>query len=325
VRTHLTENKLNRRRSYMIFRQGKRILVLMILISSQVGIGYGGSLKITGDNTLINCFFKSLYNFSFHEADSLVLVMKDSDMDKITLTNIRANLAWWKMLSGEAIDSNTRICDSCINESIRISSISKSKDTSFLLNIIYSYSLKARLENYRGNTLKSLIYFYKSITYIEECINNPVKDEKLTLVSGLYFYFIDYIEHEYFIFNAVFFSFQKGDKNKGLSYLEECSLSDNEMIRTEANYFLMKIYGYTEKDYPKALDKVQILAGMHPNNLVYSLEQFKLLLKMKKKDEADLFQKSLVEKILATENLSSTQKNHFISQIGDLSKTRDKL
>jgi hypothetical protein len=64
---------------------------------------------------------------------------------------------------------------------------------------------------------------------------------------------------------------------------------------------------------------------MHPNNLVYSLEQFKLLLKMKKKDEADLFQKSLVEKILATENLSSTQKNHFISQIGDLSKTRDKL
>ena len=189
----------------MIFYRTMRILVLMILISSQAGIGYGCNVRMSGESNLINCFFKSLYNFSFNEADSLVLVMKDSEMDNITLTNIRANLAWWKMLSGDAIESNKRICDSCINESIRISSISKTKDTSFLLNIIYSYSLKARLENYRGNTLKSLIYFYKSITYIEECINNPVKDEKLTLVSGLYFYFIDYIEHEYFIVNAVFF------------------------------------------------------------------------------------------------------------------------
>jgi hypothetical protein len=302
-----------------------RILVLMMLLSSQVRIGYGGSLRMTGENTLINCFFKSLYNFSFHEADSLVLVMNDSDMDNITLTNIRANLAWWKMLSGDEIESNKRKCDSCINESIRLSSVNKSKDTSFLLNIIYSYSLKARLENYRGNTLKSLIYFYKSITYIEECTNNPVKDEKLTLVSGLYFYFIDYIEHEYFIVNALFFSFPKGDKNKGLGYLEECCLSDNEMIRTEANYFLMKIYAYTEKDYPKALAKVQILSGMHPNNLVYKLEQFKLLLTMKKEDEACLFQKNLIEQILAAENLNSTQKNHFTSQIEDISKTRDKL
>ena len=121
------------------------------------------------------------------------------------------------------------------------------------------------------------------------------------------------------------FTFPKGDKNKGLGYLEECSLSGNEMIRTEANYFLMKIYAYTEKDYPKALTKVQILAHMHPNNLVYSLEQFKLLLKMKKEAEAELFQKNLVEQILATENLSTAQKNHFISQIGNLSKTRDKL
>jgi hypothetical protein len=322
---NLTENKLNSGKSYMIFQRGMRILILMILISLQVVAGYGGSLRMTGENTQINCFFKSLYNFSFHEADSLVLVMKDSEMDNITLTNIRANLAWWKLLSGDAIDSNKRICDSCINESIRISSKSKSKDTSFLLNIIYSYSLKARLENYNGNTLKSLIYFYKSITYIEECLNNPVKDEKLTLVSGLYYYFIDYIEHEYFIINAVFFTFPKGDKKKGISYLEECSLSGNEMIRTEANYFLMKIYAYTEMDYPKALAKVQILTGMHPNNLVYSLEQYKILLKMKKENEAALFQKNLVEQILATENLNSAQKNHFISQIGDLSKTLDKI
>ena len=67
---------------------------------------------------MINYFFKNLYNFSFHEADSLFVVMNNSDMDNITLANIKANLAWWKLLSGDAIETNIRICDSCINESI---------------------------------------------------------------------------------------------------------------------------------------------------------------------------------------------------------------
>jgi hypothetical protein len=148
-----------------------------------------------------------------------------------------------------------------------------------------------------------------------------VKDEKLNLVLGLYFYFIDYIENEYFMLSTVFFSFPKGDKKTGLKYLEKCSASGDEMIRTEANYFLLKIYAYTEKDYSKAYLNAQILTQQHPNNLVYSLEQFKLLLKMKKEDEAQIFQKKLIEEIQAAKNLNSSQKNHFISQIGELTKT----
>ena len=163
--------------------------------------------------------------------------------------------------------------------------------------MIYSYSLKARLENYKGNKLLSFIYFYKSITYIKECTNRPVEDEKLNLVLGLYFYFIDYIENEYFIMSVAFMSFPKGDKNKGLRYLEKCSISSDEMIRTEANYFLLKIYAYTEKDYSKAYVNAQILTQQHPNNLVYSLEQFKLMLVLKKTVEAQKFQKKLIEEI----------------------------
>jgi hypothetical protein len=113
--------------------------------------------------------------------------MSNTNMDNSTIFNIKANLAWWKLLSGDEIDNNFKNCNSNIDESIRLNLKSKRQDISSLLNIIYSYSLKARLENYRGNILKSLIYFIKSITYIEKCFDKPVKDEKLNLVLGLYF------------------------------------------------------------------------------------------------------------------------------------------
>ena len=272
-------------------------------------------LKEIDEDALINTFFKNLYDFSFHEADSIVWEMNASNMDKVSLLNIKANLAWWKLLSGDRVETNVRTCDSIINEVITSGLKTRKKNNTSLLNIIYAYSLKARLENYRGNSFKSLLYFYKSITYIKECIDDPQKDDRVFLVLGLYYYFVDYIEHEYFIVNAIFFTFPRGDKDKGLRYLSECSHSQNEMIRTEANYFLFKIYAYTEKDYSKAYINAQILIRQHPKNLIYSLEKYKLLINMKKENEAQVFQENLINEIQSSKNINTSQKNHFISQI----------
>lgn len=293
---------------------------LLVFMVSHVNSGFAAITKLPDENRMIDCFFKKVYDFSFREADSMVVVMNNSEIDNTTLSGIKADLAWWKLLSGDAIDTNLRTCDSIIHESLSSSLKSKKKDTNCLLNIIYYYSLKARLENYRGNPLKSVIYFYKSCTYIEDCMHSPVKDEKLNLILGLYLYFIDYIEKEFFMTRAMFFTFPKGDKNKGLRYLEECSVSGDEMIGTEANYFLLKIYTYTEKDYAKAYLKVQIITQHHPNNLVYSLEQYKLMLKMKKDVEAQIFRKKLIGEIQTAKNINYSQKNHFISLLGEPAK-----
>jgi hypothetical protein len=296
------------------------IFSLLVFIVLHGNSGFAAITKLPDENSMIDCFFKKVYDFSFREADSMVVVINNSEIDNTTLSSIKADLAWWKILSGDAIDTNLRICDSIIHESLSSSLKNKKKDIHCLLNIIYCYSLKARLENFRGNPLKSVIYFYKSITYIEACLHSTVKDEKLNLILGLYLYFIDYIEKEFFMTRAMFFTFPKGDKNKGLRYLEECSVSGNEMIGTEANYFLLKIYTYTEKDYAKAYLKVQILTQQHPNNLVYSLEQYKLILKMKKDVEAQIFRKKLMEEIQIAKNINYSQKNHFISLLGEPAK-----
>jgi hypothetical protein len=301
-----------------------RIFFLTVFIFSGMNPAFAGNAKLADENSMINCFFKNLYNFSFREADSMVVVMSGSGIDISTLSNIKANLAWWKLLSGDAVERNLITCDSILHESISQVSKVKSQDINSLLNIIYSYSLKARLENYKGNKLKSLIYFYKSITFIDECLEIPCKDEKLNLVCGLYFYFMDYIENEYFLINAVFFSYPKGDKKKGLMYLHECSLTENEMIRTEANYFLLKIYAYTEKDYLAAYQNALALTQQHPDNLVYCLEQLRLLLKMKKDVEAESYQKKLIGLIRSSNKINASQKDHFISQLEEITKTEVK-
>lgn len=298
----------------------KIILGIFIFFFLQGNSSFARDVILPDENNLIDCFFRNLYNFSFDEADSLVVVMNNSNIDNVTISNIKANLAWWKLLSGDSIETNLKICNFNIDESIRLSLKINRPDINSLLNLIYSYSLKARLENYRGNTLKSFICFYKSTTYIEKCVDSSVDDERLNLVLGLYLYLMDYIENEYHIMRVFFLSIPSGDKNKGLKYLENCSTSANEMIRTEANYFLLKIYTYTEKDYSKAYTKAQLITQQHPHNLVYSLEQLKLLLKMKKSAEALIFQKKLIEEIQIAKNINSFQKNHFISQIMELTK-----
>ena len=305
------------------FFSRKIFSLIFLFIFHPVNSNSATDVKRPDEYILINNFFRNLYNFSFDAADSIVLVMQDSNIDDATMANIKANLSWWKLLCGDEMETNFKACNVNLDASIKSTLGNKHPDINSLFNIIYSYSLKARLENYRGNTIKAFIYFYKSLTFIEKCIDAPVRDEKLNLVLGMYYYFIDYVEDKYFMLNALFLAFPKGDKNKGLKYLEVCSVSHDDMIRTEANYFLLKIYATTEKDYLKALSYSQVLTREYPNNLVYCLEQFKLLLKMGQTTEAQVFEKELIEEIEMAKNINNVQKNHFLSQIGELAKNPD--
>ena len=281
---------------------------------------YAQDGKIYDENILIDSYFNNLYNFSFNHSDSLILELSKSNIDRATLFNIKANLAWWKLLSGDSANLNLNKCNFNTDESIKFNLKNKQRDKGFLLNIIYSYSLKARLEGYNGNSLKSFLYFYKSSFYISECIKLSGTDENVNLILGLYLYLMDYIKDEYNLV-SVLFSFPEGNKTKGLEYLENCSASKNDMVRTEANYFLFKIYSDLEKDFTKAFVYVQILNEQHPDNLVYNLEQLKLLLIFKKSNEAQLYRKMLIDKIQTAKNINTLQKDHFLCKIDQIIKT----
>ncbi len=292
-------------------------LVLLIASVSASGVTPDRSVE----NNLLRAFFRNLYDFSLQKADSIVTEMENKNADRSTLLIARADLAWWRLLSGDDPETNLKICGDCIDESIKTNQhIAQPPDINALFNIIYSYSLKVRLENYKGNSLSAFINFYKSSAYIEKCRGKNIADEKFTLVLGMYYYFISYIQHKYFLLDTFLFSFPEGDREKGLSYLISCSGSADDIIRTEADYFLMKIYAEAEKDYSKALDYAKVISNLHPGNPVYSLEELKLLIKTKQYDEAAILSEKIKEGVIHEVRLNNDQKEHFVSQILKITK-----
>jgi len=64
-----------------------------------------------------------------------------------------------------------------------------------------------------------------------------------------------------------------------------------------------------------------ILYEHYPDNMLYNLEQLKILIIFKKSDEALLYRKMLNDKIQAAENINTLQRNHFLSLIDQIIKT----
>ena len=271
-------------------------------------------------DSLITGFFRELYSFSFHKADSVAASFNSSEIDPQTLYNLKANLAWWHLISGDDQQKSINSCENYIKQSLN-EGLKRGDDVKQVyLGIVSAYSLKARLENYRGNSLKSMSGFYKSISYIRKLSDIDSHDEKILLALGLYYYFTGYFESRNVILNAITYPFLKGDTEKGLAYLQMCSQSKNEMIRTEASYFLLKIYTSTEKKYLTALSYALILTSAYPDNMIYQLEALRVLSGLERKSELAATGDLLRQRILNSKDLNSFQKNHLISQIDEISK-----
>jgi hypothetical protein len=291
------------------------LTILIFLLFSTVGLCSSGERHTSVSDAIINEFFKKLYDFSFDEADSLSGVLSNSDIDGLTVLNIRANLAWWKILSGDSVEDNLKKCNNYLIQVISIKPDASFRNPDTLFNIIYAYSLKARIENYSGNTIKSLVSFYRSVSFIEKYIEISERDEKQKLLTGLYYYLIDFFEKENKVLGIIFFPPALGNMERGLMYLEECAVSKDEMIRTEANYFLMKIHASTQKDYFKALNNARVLTSEHPDNFVFNLEHLRLMQLANRSAEASIMSNKLLSEVRIDGKLNNVQKAHFISQI----------
>jgi hypothetical protein len=82
----------------------------------------------------------------------------------------------------------------------------------------------------------------------------------------------------------------------------------------------MKIYSDAEKEYSKALEYARIITGMHPDNPVYSLEELRLIIKMKQYEEARILSRELANRINLASKLNVAQKEHFLSEIESITK-----
>lgn len=268
----------------------------------------------TENSSDVVSFFNSIYNYNFVEAKQKKDKNFRGEHSFVEKELLNANYYWWLIISGENKLENHELCMYYLNlANVKLKSSNNKKLTeSDVFSHIYIYAYKARLEIFNGRNLKALRHLFSSINYIEIAMENESQSDRYKFVAGLYNYFVAYIIEKYPIFYPYFFLFPKGDISKGLQQLKECSNSNDILVKTEAIYFLSKIYLEFENNYQLANEYCSKLTTSYKQNLIYRYYQFKSYLLLK--DMENIKNEYYKLKIIAEKNyqLSNIQKVHLL-------------
>ena len=258
--------------------------------------------------------FNCIYNFQFSKADSIVTKLKASHPNETEVYILASNSFWWKLRSGE--DNKTNRKKFSDNLSAAKSILDKKDKTKLsnedVFNYINIFSYFARLEILDDNYLKALSYMDKCIHHLENSFNKESAYESFKLTSGLYHYVISVAKKKYsFIFPYLLF-LPKADKEKGISFLKQCTESKDVLLTTEGNYFLMIIYAEGENDSGLSEKNASTLCEKQTGNLLYQYYYFKVLIQQDKKNEALKQLENLQVKISKNKELTGKQKSFFV-------------
>lgn len=258
-------------------------------------------------------FFNHIYNFEFSDSEKTLNKLMHSDIDQNTKHFYLSNYYWWKIVSGDKTKNYTKLCESNLNSIIKNLENKKNKSNTDLFNYVMAYAFITRLNLLEKKPLKSISYLNKTLESLSQCLKKQNEDERLLFLSGMYYYFVDYARKKYPVLYPYLLFFPKGKREKGLKILQKCTNTDNEIIKTESNYFLMKIYFHTEKNAQKAIKHCYKLIKKHPSNLVYLYEYYQILKKLNETLRINKQIQIIEHQAKNNSQLNTYQKQHFIN------------
>lgn len=141
---------------------------------------------------------------------------------------------------------------------------------------------------YAGNNLSMKVFpltvntyqgILRSFDLAPECVD-------LYYFTGIYNYYREAYPRIYPVYKPLAMLFHKGDMKTGLNDLEKAA-SGSVVMKAESSFILSWIYLNFENNYAKSLYFCRTLHEQYPHNRLYLSEYLKILLLMKKYDEAD--------------------------------------
>ena len=276
----------------------------------------------SAEDTFFNSFnkgFKFIYNFEFKKADSLISEFKKKYSSAPQTQILSANYFWWKIRSGEDTKENRKKyseyldnLEKCLDKKKEAKQISY-EDVFHYINL---YSYRARMELLDNHYIKALSYTTKCNAFITLSSGLEESYKPFNLTSGLYNCFMSMAKQNHPFFAPYFLFVPSCDKEKGLKQLEKCSSSSDVLLQTEANYFLMILYGEGEIDYPVSASYAEKLSSQYPNNLLYQYYLFKVNFFDENFDSAMKNLIMLYQKSKAVNGLTDTQRKYFTDKAG---------
>lgn len=256
--------------------------------------------------------FEYLYSYQLVSADSAADVGLKKYPDRAEWALLKATVAWWQIVSGYLEDDDWKQTFTSQLKQCEQKAKDEPGDVS-LYNTILVHAMRTRYDLLENNYFSAVNHLNASIDRISDSFDREENYSPLYLTSGLYYFFMQEAYDEYTLMRPYLFFYPDGDKEKGLKYLKQMSRDEDLFLRTEANYFLMRIYHDVDSNHAEARKYILRLLDEHPQNLMYRFFHIKVLWSLEDMENAEKEVDVYKQMIDANTELSSIQKAHMLS------------
>lgn len=189
-----------------------------------------------------------------------------------------------------------------------------------------THAFKGRLYSERRDWGKAAFSGKNALKYMEECRGNGDLSPELLFGDALFNYYSEWVPENYPLLKPIMAVFPDGDKDLGIQQLK--TVARNAFYtRTEAQYYLMRISYYEEKDLPAALQLSGYLHKTFPRNAYFHRFHTRLLYQSGQYNEAVKESMSILNRIDSAyagyEYNSGRYASFFLGHINELRRNYD--
>ena len=220
-----------------------------------------------------------MYNFQFAQAEKQYRWIKQKYPNHPISYFLLALSEWWKIaVNVENTQYDVKFeayLDTAILKAELIYQLPQFKVEGAFFQAA-GWAFKGRLYAERKKWGKAASAARSSLKYLDDIKDKDYLSPELLFGDGLYNYFTVWIRDNYPMLKPIMAFFKKGDKELGLEQLRTVA-THAFYTRTEAQYFLMRILAYEEKDMGAALQISQYLYETFPQNAFFHRYYARLL------------------------------------------------
>ena len=262
----------------------KKYFIFYIFLNSTMNSIYGNVKDTTRILTDIDIQIEAtsainkMYNYQFEEAEKEFRWLVSEYQNHPLPVFLLGLSSWWKIDAqssksyiGESHKENVldknflSLMDESINLSKQIYDQGNKVDGAFFLAA--SYGFKGRLLSERRKWSAAAFAGRNAIKYLKEIRKDDLMIPEISFGNGLFNYYSIWISERYPLLKPIIKLFPEGNKNKGVEQLNIAS-NNSFYTRTEAQYFLMRIYS-GEGKLSKAFQLSEYLKDTYPQNSIF--------------------------------------------------------
>ncbi len=300
----------------------KHSLVLVIVTQLLFSIPQPGYSQKYYEEIVVLDFFESLYEYNFSTSKTKLeqVIKKTKNQPEAYISS--ANFYWWMMMTGNNNKENALAFENANKELITKykSNYPEELSSDELFAVIHGYAYQTRFALHKRRYLRGLSNLKRIMPYLEEVLENPLKNEKFSLLAGLYHYLAAVTIEEKPLLKPFFKKAPESNRKLGYQLLISASQSSHPLISNEAKYFLMKINLEISKNYFEAIRWNRSLIEQFPDNILYRFHYLQSLVLLNRATDAKdqfIIIRNLSENL---PGLTKEQRSHFVDEASRLLK-----